>query len=133
MRLARLLGIHTATRSVIVHALWQYIKTNKLQVHPTQEYREPLLSFRTRMIESGSTWTSTCAKFSTQKRSASPTFPVDCTLFFRLPTRLPFTTKSAAIRTNRQETRRLVTTSRLKLTIRFVKSSPISFATLLQR
>lgn len=31
MRLARLLGIHTATRSVIVHALWQYIKTNKLQ------------------------------------------------------------------------------------------------------
>ena len=37
MRLARLLGIHTATRSVIVHALWQYIKTNKLQVHQTQQ------------------------------------------------------------------------------------------------
>lgn len=35
MRLARLLGIHTATRSVIVHALWQYIKTNKLQVPST--------------------------------------------------------------------------------------------------
>ena len=32
LRLARLLGIHTATRSTIVHSLWQYIKTNKLQV-----------------------------------------------------------------------------------------------------
>jgi len=31
LRLARLLGIHTATRSTIVHSLWQYIKTNKLQ------------------------------------------------------------------------------------------------------
>lgn len=30
-RLGRLLGIHTATRPVIVTALWQYIKTNKLQ------------------------------------------------------------------------------------------------------
>lgn len=30
-RLGRLLGIHTATRPVIVSALWQYIKANKLQ------------------------------------------------------------------------------------------------------
>uniref|UniRef100_A0A8D2J289 Hexosyltransferase n=1 Tax=Varanus komodoensis TaxID=61221 RepID=A0A8D2J289_VARKO len=30
-RLARLLGIHTQTRSAIIQALWQYIKTNKLQ------------------------------------------------------------------------------------------------------
>ena len=31
-RLARLLGIHTQTRPVIINALWQYIKTHKLQV-----------------------------------------------------------------------------------------------------
>ncbi len=31
-RLARLLGIHTQTRPVIISALWQYIKTHKLQV-----------------------------------------------------------------------------------------------------
>uniref|UniRef100_A0A8C6B6U3 DM2 domain-containing protein n=1 Tax=Monodon monoceros TaxID=40151 RepID=A0A8C6B6U3_MONMO len=30
-RLARLLGIHTQTRPVIIQALWQYIKTHKLQ------------------------------------------------------------------------------------------------------
>ena len=30
-RLARLLGIHTQTRPVIINALWQYIKTHKLQ------------------------------------------------------------------------------------------------------
>ncbi|KAJ8277033.1 hypothetical protein GJAV_G00070720 [Gymnothorax javanicus] len=30
-RLARLLGIHTQTRSAIIQALWQYVKTNKLQ------------------------------------------------------------------------------------------------------
>ena len=32
VRLARLLGVHTATRSTIIHSLWQYIKKNKLQV-----------------------------------------------------------------------------------------------------
>ena len=31
-RLARLLGLHTQTRPVIISALWQYIKTHKLQV-----------------------------------------------------------------------------------------------------
>lgn len=31
-RLARLLGIHTQTRPMIISALWQYIKTHKLQV-----------------------------------------------------------------------------------------------------
>lgn len=31
MRLAKLLGIHTATRPVIIQALWQYIKSHKLQ------------------------------------------------------------------------------------------------------
>merc|ERR1719419_908192 len=30
-RLARLLGIHTQTRPVIINALWQYIKSHKLQ------------------------------------------------------------------------------------------------------
>lgn len=33
-RLARLLGVHTQTRPVIISALWQYIKTHKLQVSP---------------------------------------------------------------------------------------------------
>lgn len=33
-RLARLLGVHTQTRPVIISALWQYIKTHKLQVDP---------------------------------------------------------------------------------------------------
>jgi len=33
VRLARLLGVHTATRSTIIHSLWQYIKKNKLQDH----------------------------------------------------------------------------------------------------
>ncbi|XP_072324708.1 SWI/SNF-related matrix-associated actin-dependent regulator of chromatin subfamily D member 3-like [Scyliorhinus torazame] len=37
-RLARLLGIHTQTRSAIVQALWQYIKTNKLQDSHDKEY-----------------------------------------------------------------------------------------------
>ncbi|XP_039609166.1 SWI/SNF-related matrix-associated actin-dependent regulator of chromatin subfamily D member 3 isoform X2 [Polypterus senegalus] len=37
-RLARLLGIHTQTRSVIIQALWQYIKTNKLQDSHDKEY-----------------------------------------------------------------------------------------------
>lgn len=31
-RLARLLGIHTQTRPVIIQGLWQYIKSHKLQV-----------------------------------------------------------------------------------------------------
>uniref|UniRef100_A0A8C4X733 SWI/SNF related BAF chromatin remodeling complex subunit D3a n=1 Tax=Erpetoichthys calabaricus TaxID=27687 RepID=A0A8C4X733_ERPCA len=37
-RLARLLGIHTQTRSVIIQALWQYIKTNKIQDSHDKEY-----------------------------------------------------------------------------------------------
>lgn len=37
-RLARLLGIHTQTRSCIIQALWQYIKTNKLQDSHDKEY-----------------------------------------------------------------------------------------------
>ncbi|XP_043923504.1 SWI/SNF-related matrix-associated actin-dependent regulator of chromatin subfamily D member 3 isoform X5 [Protopterus annectens] len=37
-RLARLLGIHTQTRSSIIQALWQYIKTNKLQDSHDKEY-----------------------------------------------------------------------------------------------
>ncbi|XP_046884377.1 SWI/SNF-related matrix-associated actin-dependent regulator of chromatin subfamily D member 3 isoform X1 [Hypomesus transpacificus] len=37
-RLARLLGIHTQTRSCIIQALWQYIKTNKLQDSHEKEY-----------------------------------------------------------------------------------------------
>lgn len=31
-RLARLLGIHTQTRPMVISALWQYIKTHRLQV-----------------------------------------------------------------------------------------------------
>ncbi|XP_076461310.1 SWI/SNF-related matrix-associated actin-dependent regulator of chromatin subfamily D member 1-like isoform X2 [Babylonia areolata] len=37
-RLARLLGIHTQTRPVIINALWQYIKTHKLQDPYEREY-----------------------------------------------------------------------------------------------
>ncbi|BFZ02246.1 hypothetical protein BsWGS_05283 [Bradybaena similaris] len=37
-RLARLLGIHTQTRPFIVNALWQYIKTHKLQDSSEREY-----------------------------------------------------------------------------------------------
>ncbi|OCT73632.1 hypothetical protein XELAEV_18032594mg [Xenopus laevis] len=37
-RLARLLGLHTQTRAVIIQALWQYIKSNKLQDCHDKEY-----------------------------------------------------------------------------------------------
>ena len=37
-RLARLLGIHTQTRPVIINALWQYIKTHKLQDAHEREF-----------------------------------------------------------------------------------------------
>ncbi|XP_013781507.1 brahma-associated protein of 60 kDa-like [Limulus polyphemus] len=37
-RLARLLGIHTQTRPVIINALWQYIKSHKLQDAHEREY-----------------------------------------------------------------------------------------------
>ncbi|KAL0894315.1 hypothetical protein ABMA27_014312 [Loxostege sticticalis] len=37
-RLARLLGVHTQTRPVIVNALWQYVKTHKLQDPHEREY-----------------------------------------------------------------------------------------------
>lgn len=37
-RLARLLGVHTQTRPVIISALWQYIKTHKLQDSHEREY-----------------------------------------------------------------------------------------------
>lgn len=37
-RLARLLGVHTQTRPVIISALWQYIKTHKLQDVHEREY-----------------------------------------------------------------------------------------------
>nr|XP_033788646.1 SWI/SNF-related matrix-associated actin-dependent regulator of chromatin subfamily D member 3 isoform X1 [Geotrypetes seraphini] len=37
-RLARLLGIHTQTRSSIIQALWQYIKSNKLQDPHDKEF-----------------------------------------------------------------------------------------------
>lgn len=37
-RLARILGVHTQTRPVIINALWQYIKTHKLQDHHEREY-----------------------------------------------------------------------------------------------
>lgn len=37
-RLARLLGIHTQTRPMIISALWQYIKTHKLQDAHEREY-----------------------------------------------------------------------------------------------
>lgn len=37
-RLARLLGIHTQTRPVIISALWQYIKSHKLQDPHEREY-----------------------------------------------------------------------------------------------
>ncbi|XP_023228661.1 SWI/SNF-related matrix-associated actin-dependent regulator of chromatin subfamily D member 1-like isoform X4 [Centruroides sculpturatus] len=37
-RLARLLGIHTQTRPMIINALWQYIKTHKLQDAHEREY-----------------------------------------------------------------------------------------------
>merc|ERR1711990_752282 len=37
-RLARLLGLHTQTRPVIISALWQYIKTHKLQDQHEKEF-----------------------------------------------------------------------------------------------
>ncbi|KAK7794782.1 hypothetical protein R5R35_004122 [Gryllus longicercus] len=37
-RLARLLGVHTQTRPVIISALWQYIKTHRLQDSHEREY-----------------------------------------------------------------------------------------------
>jgi len=37
-RLSKLLGIHTATRPVIINALWQYIKTHKLQDNQEKEF-----------------------------------------------------------------------------------------------
>merc|ERR1719510_1430786 len=37
-RLARLLGVHTQTRPVIISAMWQYIKTHKLQNQHEKEY-----------------------------------------------------------------------------------------------
>ncbi|OWR48827.1 SWI/SNF-related matrix-associated actin-dependent regulator of chromatin subfamily D member 1 [Danaus plexippus plexippus] len=37
-RLARLLGVHTQARPVIVNALWQYVKTHKLQDPHEREY-----------------------------------------------------------------------------------------------
>merc|ERR1719414_1466188 len=37
-RLARLLGLHTQTRPVIISALWQYIKTHKLQDAHEREF-----------------------------------------------------------------------------------------------
>nr|CAD7596794.1 unnamed protein product [Timema genevievae] len=37
-RLARLLGVHTQTRPVIISALWQYIKTHKLQDGHEREF-----------------------------------------------------------------------------------------------
>uniref|UniRef100_A0A671S9N8 SWI/SNF-related matrix-associated actin-dependent regulator of chromatin subfamily D member 1 n=1 Tax=Sinocyclocheilus anshuiensis TaxID=1608454 RepID=A0A671S9N8_9TELE len=37
-RLARLLGIHTQTRPVIIQALWQYVKTHKLQDPHEREF-----------------------------------------------------------------------------------------------
>ena len=37
-RLARLLGIHTQTRPVIISALWQYVKTHRLQDTHEREY-----------------------------------------------------------------------------------------------
>lgn len=37
-RLARLLGVHTQTRPVIISALWQYIKTHRLQDAHEREY-----------------------------------------------------------------------------------------------
>lgn len=38
MRLSKLLGIHTATRPVIIQALWQYIKNHKLQDAQEKEF-----------------------------------------------------------------------------------------------
>merc|ERR1719216_359044 len=37
-RLARLLGVHTQTRPVIISAMWQYIKTHKLQDQHEKEH-----------------------------------------------------------------------------------------------
>jgi len=37
-RLARLLGVHTQTRPMIINALWQYIKTHKLQDTHEREF-----------------------------------------------------------------------------------------------
>uniref|UniRef100_A0A8C9WCM2 SWI/SNF related BAF chromatin remodeling complex subunit D3 n=1 Tax=Scleropages formosus TaxID=113540 RepID=A0A8C9WCM2_SCLFO len=37
-RLARLLGLHTQSRSAIIQALWQYVKTNRLQDAHDKEY-----------------------------------------------------------------------------------------------
>lgn len=37
-KLARLLGIHTETRPKIIEALWQYVKTHKLQDEKERDY-----------------------------------------------------------------------------------------------
>ena len=37
-RLAKLLGIHTETRPRIIEALWQYVKTHKLQDAQERDY-----------------------------------------------------------------------------------------------
>ncbi|CAF5164707.1 unnamed protein product, partial [Rotaria sp. Silwood1] len=37
-RLARLLSISNGTRQTIIHTLWQYIKTHKLQDSEEREY-----------------------------------------------------------------------------------------------
>jgi SWI/SNF-related matrix-associated actin-dependent regulator of chromatin subfamily D len=37
-KLARLLGIHTAKRPDIINAVWQYIRSNRLQDSTEREY-----------------------------------------------------------------------------------------------
>ncbi len=37
-RLARLLSINNGTRQIIIHAIWQYIKTHKLQDSEEREF-----------------------------------------------------------------------------------------------
>ena len=51
-RLARLLGIHTATRPTVISALWNYIKDHKLQVRPCWS----IPSFHTVLVELRSTF-----------------------------------------------------------------------------
>lgn len=71
-RLARLLGVHTQTRPVIISALWQYIKTHKLQVMYRFCFRDVKqklkahydLNLRTNTSASSSTATSTWSRSS---------------------------------------------------------------------
>ena len=123
-RLARLLGVHTATRSTIIHSLWQYIKKNKLQVWLKILEFITLCDCRIRLIGSGSIWINTCVKYSARIASALPIFRGGCIPCWARQIQLPFTIVSVAIRMNRHGTRQHAMTSRSRLTTHWSRCKP---------